>query len=176
MLDWHLGMAEGADGVARERLTGADALTLIRLWLVPVLPEVRESPPSLCAIILLGGITDWLDGVLAGDQATRLGRDLDTAADLCFFGAATQAVHRAGRLPDFAAATLGARYLTGLVLGVLLTFREARRPAIAAGRWGAPLRAGGLAVAAAGAHRSGGALSVFGCAALPVWRLRPRSN
>lgn len=170
MLDWHLGMAEDDDGMQREGLSRADAVTLTRLWLVPLLGEVQGSPPRLSALIVLGGITDWLDGALAGSESTRLGRDLDTAADLCFFGAATRAVYCAGRLPGFAAAALGTRYLTGLSLGVALTFRYARRPVIASRRWGAPLRAGGLALAAAGARRTGGVLSTLGCTAL---RARP---
>jgi hypothetical protein len=36
MLDWHLGMAERGDGVARSRLSPADAVTLSRFWLVPL--------------------------------------------------------------------------------------------------------------------------------------------
>jgi phosphatidylglycerophosphate synthase len=167
MLEWHLGMAEGAEGVPRGRLSGADALTLARLWSVPLLREVRHSRVCLCSIILLGGLTDWLDGMLAGAEPTRLGRDLDTVADLCFFGAATRAVHRAGRLPGLAAGALLARYAIGVVLGVSLTFRAAGRPAATTRRWGAPLRVGGLALAAAGARRSGGALCVLGCAAIP---------
>src|SRR5262245_26314245 len=168
MLEWHLGMAERSDGVPRDRLSGADAVTLSRLWLVPVLREVRDSPPRLCALILLGGITDWLDGALAGAEGTRLGRDLDTVADLAFFGAATRAVHDAGRLPCFAATALGVRYLIGLLLEVAFAFRHARRRVITPRRWGAPLRASGLALAAAGACRTGGALSTLGCGALPT--------
>src|SRR5262249_22305697 len=104
----------------------------------------------------------------AGAEGTRLGRDLDTVADLCFFGAATRAVHDAGRLPGFAAGALGTRYLMGFLVEVALTFRHARRPVIATRRWGALLRAGGLAVAAAGGRRTGGALSTLGCLALPT--------
>src|SRR5262249_9280139 len=168
MLEWHLGMAEGSDGVPRDRLSGAGAGALSRLWLVPVLREVRDSPPRLCALILLGGITDWLDGALAGAEGTRLGRDLDTVADLAFFGAATRAVHDAGRLPSFAATALGVRYLIGPLLEVAFAFRHARRRVITPRRWGAPLRASGLALAAAGACRTGGALSTLGCGALPT--------
>jgi hypothetical protein len=36
MLDWHLGMAEGGDGLPRHWLSPADAITLTRFWLVPL--------------------------------------------------------------------------------------------------------------------------------------------
>ena len=47
MLDWHLGMAEGGDGVARSRLAVADAVTLARFWLVPALPAAARSGAGL---------------------------------------------------------------------------------------------------------------------------------
>jgi hypothetical protein len=37
-LDKHLGMSEREDGVPRDRPSAADAVTLARFWLVPVLP------------------------------------------------------------------------------------------------------------------------------------------
>jgi len=50
MLDWHLGMAEGGDGVARSRLAVADAVTLARFWLVPALPAAARNGAALPAI------------------------------------------------------------------------------------------------------------------------------
>src|SRR2546426_10907158 len=47
MLDWHLGMAEGGDGVPRERLARADAVTMVRYWLVPLLPALTGTPRGL---------------------------------------------------------------------------------------------------------------------------------
>jgi hypothetical protein len=43
MLDWHLGMAEGGNGKPRERLSAADAVTLTRFWLVPLLPAMPAT-------------------------------------------------------------------------------------------------------------------------------------
>jgi hypothetical protein len=86
MLDWHLGMAEGGDGVPRARLSAGDAVTLARFWLVPVLPAAAREGAALPALVAIGGATDWLDGALARRGGrTRLGRDLDTTADLAFF-------------------------------------------------------------------------------------------
>src|SRR5207244_5263124 len=47
MLDWHLGMAEGGDGRARERLSRAAAVTLVRFWLVPLPSGAGRSPVGL---------------------------------------------------------------------------------------------------------------------------------
>jgi hypothetical protein len=81
MLDWHLGMSEGGDGVPRRRLSPADAVTLSRFWLVPLVAGVRDSRRGLPAEISVGGASDWLDGALARRCGrTRLGRDLDSTA------------------------------------------------------------------------------------------------
>src|SRR5215218_990581 len=87
MVDWHLGMVEGPQGERRERLSAADALTLARFWLAPLAarPSTRSS---LAAVVAAGAISDVADGRLAARRGpTRLGRDLDSAADSPFFGA-----------------------------------------------------------------------------------------
>jgi len=83
MVDWHLGMVETAEG--RERgLAAADALTLARLWAVPV---VRRYPEPW--LVSAGMATDLLDGLLARRAGpTRLGRDFDSTADTLFLDAA----------------------------------------------------------------------------------------
>jgi phosphatidylglycerophosphate synthase len=168
MLDWHLGMAEGGDGIPRERLSPADAVTLTRFWLVPLAAGMRDSPRGLPAAIAVGGITDWLDGALARRPGrTRLGRDLDTTADLAFLSAAAIAARSAGRLPRLAAWALAARYAVGVGLGLTAVFGRARRPAIRARPLGAVLRFGGLVLAVAGAPRTGTALLVIGCVTPP---------
>lgn len=164
MLDWHLGMAEGGDGIARERLSPADAVTLARFWLVPVVPSVAHSPRGLPTAVVFAGATDWLDGALArGRGRTRLGRDLDTTADLAFFAAAAWSAHTAGRLsaPGFLA--LIAREGLGTTLALAAVFGRARRPAIRARRWGAVLRFAGLALCCAGLRRTGTTVLVAGC-------------
>ena len=95
MADWHLGMAETADGRPRP-LGAADALTLARLWAAPV---VRRHPdPRLLAAALA---TDLLDGPLARRAGpTRLGRDLDSTADTALLAAALRgAAERRGLDP-----------------------------------------------------------------------------
>jgi phosphatidylglycerophosphate synthase len=168
MLDWHLGMAEGGDGVPRSRLSAADAVTLARFWLVPALPAAARGEAALPAAIVLGGATDWLDGTLARRRGrTRLGRDLDTTADLAFFGVAAITAHRARRLTRLGAWAIGLRHASGLALSLAAVFGRARRPAIRARPWGALLRVGGLALCAAGWDRAGTAILVAGCVVPP---------
>jgi phosphatidylglycerophosphate synthase len=168
MLDWHLGMAEGGDGRPRARLSPADAVTLTRFWLVPALPAVARDGTALPAVVLVGGATDWLDGAVARRQGrTRLGRDLDTTADLVFLTTAAISAHRAGRLPRCGLAALLARQGIGLGLSLGAVFGRARRPAIRARPFGAVLRFGGLTLCTARWPRVGTLLLVAGCLAPP---------
>ena len=168
MLDWHLGMAEGGDGRPRARLSPADAVTLARFWLVPTLPSAARAGAPLPAVIVLGGVTDWLDGTLARrDGRTRLGRDLDTTADLAFLTTAAVSAHRAGRLPGLGFRALAARQGIGLVVSLLAVFGRARRPAIRARPWGASLRFAGLALCAADRPRLGTPIVIAGCLVPP---------
>ena len=175
-LDWHLGMAEGGDGRARERLATADAVTLARFWLVPVAPAAARSPAGLPALIAVGGLTDWLDGALARRRGrTRLGRDLDTTADLAFLTAVAVAARRQGRLGRAEFWALTARHGLGLALALGAVFGRARRPAIRARPWGAALRVGGLVARTAGLRRAGGTVLVAGCLVPPRATARGRS-
>lgn len=163
MLDWHLGMVEGLDGSRRRRLCGADACTLTRVWLVPLVVAARTSPQALAGLIVAGGLSDALDGALARRGGpTRLGRDLDSIADLLFVTAAAGSARAAGRLPSAAALALGARCVLGGGGAVVATFAAGRRPPLRARRWGAALRIGGLAAAAANRRRLGAAAVVAG--------------
>lgn len=95
LIDWHLGMVETADGDPRP-LRAHDALTLARLWAAPV---VRRHPaPWLVAAALL---TDLADGAWARRAGpTRLGREMDSAADTLFLdGALRGAIERRGLDP-----------------------------------------------------------------------------
>ncbi len=168
MLDWHLGMAEGDDGVPRERLSAADAATLSRFWLVPFLHPLRSAEHGFVALIVAAGASDWADGALArAGGRTRLGRDLDTTADLAFILTAAAAATRAGRLPAPAAWALAGRNLAGILVALAGVLGRARRPAIRARPWGGALRFGGLAIAAAGLRRPGAALVIAGCIVPP---------
>lgn len=134
MLDWHLGMVESETGEPR-RLGPADACTLLRAWIVPV---VAAGPhPRLCA---LGLATDVLDGQLArATVPTRAGRDLDGVVDAVFVAAAL----RGSTVPTGAARLEQARMALGFA-GTTAAYlrgsprRRARRPAAAL------LRAAGL--------------------------------
>ena len=167
MLDWHLGMAEGGDGHPRELLAAADAITLTRFWLVPVAFGTRRSP-ALPAVIMLAGLTDWLDGAVARQNGrTRLGRDLDTMADLAFAGSAAIVMRTTRRITPLAFSALAARQSIGVAIATAAVFARARRPAIRARPWGAALRVGGLALSAAGRDRSGTVLLLAGCIVPP---------
>jgi phosphatidylglycerophosphate synthase len=163
MLDWHLGMAEGGDGVPRERLSSADALSLARFWLVPLVGGMRGSRRGLPAVILIGGLTDWLDGAVARRNGrTRLGSDLDTTADFAFLGAAVASTRAAGQLSALGAWAFALRNAVGVSVALAAVFGRARRPAVRARRAGAALRVGGLALAAGG-WQLGEAALVIGC-------------
>jgi phosphatidylglycerophosphate synthase len=163
MLDWHLGMAEGGDGHRRERLSSADAITLTRFWLVPAVCGTARSGRALPTVIVLGGVTDWLDGCVALRQGrTRLGRDLDTTADLAFLTTVAIAARATGRLTPLGFAVLITRHVLGVAVALTAVFGRARRPAIRARPWGALLRIGGLAIGSIGARRSGTVLLVLG--------------
>ena len=166
MLDWHLGMAETADGRSRP-LAPADALTLARLWAVPV---VRRHPEPW--IVAAGMATDALDGALARRSGpTRLGRDFDSTADTLFLAAALRgAVEQHGldpRLPRLEWARLA--------LGTAITLRHwfgSSEPAPVQRRRGpgAVLATGGALLAATGRTQPAAALLV----AASAWRAATR--
>jgi phosphatidylglycerophosphate synthase len=168
MLDWHLGMADRAEGLPRRRLSPADAVTMVRFWLVPAVPPAARSGAVLPVVIALAGLTDVLDGILARRYGrTRLGSDLDTTADLAFFGTVTVMARRAGRLDRLAGWSLAARYAAGVTVSLAAVFGRARRPAMPARRWGGVLRVSGLALATTDRRRVGTALLVAGCVVPP---------
>lgn len=99
MMRWHLGMLDDGAGAERERLSGADALTLARLWLAPRMRRAGADPTAFVGILMLGAAADVLDGRLARRRGTsRLGRDLDSLTDVVFFRAAGRAAREAGAI------------------------------------------------------------------------------
>ncbi len=160
MLDWHLGMFETADGRPCQ-LGAADALTLARAWLVPV---VADSPTLLvCAV---AGVTDVLDGQLARRAGpTRAGRDLEGLVDACFSMAALRGLRRAGRLGRGPALAEGARLAVGLGYATLAYLVRGHAPDprfVHAARASTAARFGGLMAAAAGRRNLGDAALVGG--------------
>jgi hypothetical protein len=150
MVDWHLGMVESPGGQPRG-LAACDALTLSRIWAVPV---VRRHPEPW--LVAAGMATDLLDGALARRAGpTRLGRDFDATADTLFLDAALRgAVERHGldpRLLDLERARL--------VVGTAVTFANyfgASEPAPQQQNRGfaAVLAAGGAMLAVCGRPRA----------------------
>lgn len=170
MLDWHLGMAETEGGEPRP-LGAADAATLVRAWLVPLV--ARDPRPVLLAA---GYVSDVLDGALARATApTRLGRDLEAAVDVCFSVAALKALVRSGALPAPVAGAEATRMVTGATLATASWLSRAGPPsglALRAARATTPIRAAGVLAAACGRRRLGSALVVIGSVASVVaqWR------
>jgi cardiolipin synthase len=78
------------DGQASNQvLTLPNALSFFRLLLVPVflwLVLVPEADLAAVVVLVVSGLTDWLDGMLARSlgQVTRLGQVLDPIADRLF--------------------------------------------------------------------------------------------
>ena len=160
MLDWHLGMFETEDGIARG-LGPADALTLARAWLVPVLADSLK--PS---VVLAVAATDLLDGVAARATApTRAGRDLEGLVDGTAALAALIGARRTDALTPAAIGIELARLSAGLAYGThaYLVRTGSPDPAISrASRSTTPLRVAGLALAASGRRGPGSALLVAG--------------
>ena len=151
MLDWHLGMVETEDGRART-LGAADACTLARCWLVPV---VLDRPvPAAC---LTAFATDGLDGWLARRaEPTRAGRDLEGLVDACFAAAALHAAMRRGLVARTVVAGELARLAAGLGYALYVYFGRVSAPdprVTRAGRVTTPVRGAGLV--AAGLRRRG---------------------
>jgi phosphatidylglycerophosphate synthase len=153
MLDWHLGMVETPRGEVR-RLSGADALTLLRALLAPFAAAAAPSVPLFMTLVGAGAASDIADGRLARLVGpTRLGRDLDYAADIAFVGGATRAARRGGWLPGPAVALIGLRLAAPVVALAIGYFRDARRPPaepFGDARWTAPLLYAGLSACALG--------------------------
>ena len=82
-------MGEPASQVTDRILTLPNGLSIARLFGVPVflwLVLVPEWDGWALVVLMISGITDWLDGKLARilDQASKLGAILDPVADRCY--------------------------------------------------------------------------------------------
>ena len=162
MLDWHLGMLETPEGEPRP-LGPADAMTLARVWLVPL--AAREPTPAIC---LAAGLTDVLDGRLArASHPTRAGRDLEGLADFCFAVAALRGLRRTRRIGTPVVAAETARTTAGFAYALAAYFGRAERPddtLLHAARATTVVRVAGTVAAAAGRRRLGEALVAGGSA------------
>lgn len=148
MLEWHLGMVESETGEPRN-LSAADALTLSRAWLVPVVAD-DLAPPALA----LAAATDVLDGIAArAGVPTRAGRDLEGLVDAALLTGALACAARRRRLHPAVVALEATRLVAGIVYAFAVYFARAQPPpatTLRAARWTTPVRVGGLLAAGAG--------------------------
>lgn len=177
MLDWHLGMFESEDGRPCN-LGAADALTLTRAWLVPVIAD-GMSPAALG----VAAVTDAVDGPVARTTSpTRAGRDLEGLVDAAVLVAALLAAARRRRLhPGVIALELG-RLMAGVAFSSAVYFTRAKPPSaviLQAGRWTTPVRVAGLMAAGAGHRRpadllvGSGSVASLGLLAAAIWSAPP---
>jgi len=160
MLEWHLGMFESEDGEPRN-LGTADALTLARAFLVPVIADDLDTTALAAA-----AVSDVLDGMAArATVPTRAGRDLEGLVDAAVLAAALRCAHRTGRLsPAVIALELG-RITAGFGYTVAVYFVRTQPPSetvLRAGRLTTPLRLAGLIVAGRGSRRTADTLLATG--------------
>jgi len=151
MLEWHLGMVESEAGEPRN-LSAADALTLARAWLVPVVAD-DLAPPALA----LAAATDVLDGIAArATVPTRAGRDLEGLVDATLLTSALACAARRRRLHPAVVGLEATRLVAGIVYAFAVYFARAQPPSattLRAARWTTPVRIGGLMAAGAGLRR-----------------------
>ena len=160
MLECHLGMLETADGRPR-RLGPADALTLARAWLVPVVADAPRAAP-----LLVAAVADALDGIAARACApTRAGKRFDGVVDGAILVAALAAADRHRSLTRATIALELARLTAGAAYATCSYFASAKPPQPSLGRAAraaTPLRLAGLVCASLGRRRTGGRLVTLG--------------
>lgn len=164
MLYWHIGMVEGPSGEARDALSHADAMTYARVLTAPAM--LASSPDRRLFLLLLaaGALSDALDGPVARRCGpTRLGRDLDSAADVSFLLTAGLTAAKAGWLGRGAAAPMVVREPALVGASALFYFARAAPPpakAVGATRFAGPLLTLGLALTAIGRRKPGSVVVV----------------
>ncbi|WP_245961680.1 CDP-alcohol phosphatidyltransferase family protein [Quadrisphaera granulorum] len=118
------GLAGTAEHPADRVLTVPNALSALRLLLVPVFAALILGGHDLWALLVLAvsGASDWLDGRLARrwQQVTRLGQVLDPAADRLFIFAALLGMALRELVPWWLVVVIVARDLGIVALGLLL--------------------------------------------------------
>ncbi len=139
----------------------ADALTLARAFLVPVIADDLDT-----AALTTAAVSDVLDDMAArATVPTRAGRDLEGLVDVAVLAAALRCARRTGRLsPAVIALELG-RITAGFGYTVAVYFARTQPPSrtvLRAGRLTTPLRLTGLIVAGRGWRRSADALLATG--------------
>ena len=117
-------MSETHD-VSTRVLTVPNAISVARLVLVPVFAVllVQGRDGWALAVLMVSGASDWLDGVVARrwHQVSRLGQQLDPAADRAFILVTIVALAWRGVVPWWLVAVIVARDLVLAVVLVALT-------------------------------------------------------
>lgn len=125
-------------------LTIPNLLSMLRLLLVPVFLVLLIQGYDIWALATLAfsGFTDFLDGFLARrlGQVTKLGQQLDPAADRLYILAAMFGLAWRELIPWWLVLTILARDLMLLGIGIALHSRGHRvLPVIKVGKWGTAL-------------------------------------
>src|SRR3712207_5430014 len=110
--------ADEARGLGDRVVTVPNVLSLLRLFLVPVVVALllAGSDTLAAAFFVLAALTDFLDGRLARMAGpTRLGRILDPLADRLMLSSVAVVLAVRGLLPAWAVAILVGRDLLALV-------------------------------------------------------------
>lgn len=108
--------------MGRRVLTVPNALSLLRLAMVPVVVALLLAEADVAAVVvfILAAVTDFLDGVLARrTQPTFVGKILDPVADRLMLSSTAVVLAVRGALPVWAVAILVARDLFSLVGGLV---------------------------------------------------------
>jgi len=146
------GAGRGARRTGEDRVvTLPNALSVFRILLVPVFLILLVQGQDLLALATLGfsGVTDLLDGWIARrfDQMTKLGRQLDPAADRLYILAALIGLAARGLIPWWLLVVVFARDL--LLVGLAVALHRSGTgvlPVIRVGKWGTALLFIGLPV------------------------------
>ena len=115
----------GTSAVVSDRIvTIPNALSTVRLLLVPVFLALVLTGQDLAAlvVIIVSSATDYLDGIIARrfGQITKLGQQLDPAADRLFIFAAVIALAVREVVPWWVVIVIVGRDVLLAVLGVVL--------------------------------------------------------
>ncbi|GMA27284.1 CDP-alcohol phosphatidyltransferase family protein [Arenivirga flava] len=118
-------MEQAEPTVSDRILTVPNLLSMLRLALVPLFLWLIVSGDDVAALVVLvvASCTDFLDGKLARawNQITRLGQQLDPAADKLYMLAALIGFTVRELVPAWLLAAIVLRELVLLVIGIVLT-------------------------------------------------------
>jgi len=122
------GAQRADDAVSRRVLTAPNAISALRIALIPVFVWLILDPDTATAGLVLFAVvvaTDWVDGTIARrtGQVTELGKMLDPVADRLAIAAGIIALAVADLFPVWAAILIIARDLIVLVTGAYVLSR-----------------------------------------------------